>query len=583
MNPDRAEPQLRRKTRRRLAAPPHPAPSAPSRKLPGKVRQLLSESDRLLGERNQSVPELELRQSSLKVQCQELQTRYQELQSRCSHYANLYDFAPVGYVIFDARGIIQEINKAAALLLGWEHARVVRSPFLGFVHPPDAPGFLRHLHQCRNAPGRVTTELTLVCRSGALLPVQLISAPFRSPADHFIQYRTALIDISERRQAEEVLRRLQRNYQALVDSLEGIVWEGKARARSWQFTFVSKQARRLLGYPVKRWTAEPGFWQNHIHPEDQPRVLETCTQALVTGRNYLIEYRMITAAGQVVWLRDNVSVSRQPNGELKLSGLMVNISEVKEAEHALRRAYDELEHRVSERTLDLTRAYEELQLQIQERRRLEGELLEITDKERHRIALDLHDDLGQRLAGISLMLKSLQVKLAKQGLPVAAEAQKIHEVVTQTVDRTHDLTHDLTAWEVRQKDLPGALADLAGRVESLFGIACRFKMKGAPPPLSDTALKQIYKIAQEAVTNAIKHGPARRVAIRLDTAGEQSSLTITNDGRPFPKLVGVSNGMGLRIMSYRASLIGASVDVRPNGPRGTVVSCRLPPAPTNGQ
>ena len=138
------------------------------------------------------------------------------------------------------------------------------------------------------------------------------------------------------------------------------------------------------------------------------------------------------------------------------------------------------------------------------------------------------------------------------------------------------MAHDLATLDLKQKDIITALNDLAEHAKELFQISCRFKAEGQVPPLENTVVNQLYKIAQEAVTNAIKHGKAKKVALNLENDGSNLLLTIQNDGLPFPDLKGRSMGMGLRIMSYRASLINASLDVKGTGGSGTRVSCALP-------
>ena len=227
------------------------------------------------------------------------------------------------------------------------------------------------------------------------------------------------------------------------------------------------------------------------------------------------------------------------------------------AEEDLRRAYEELETRVQERTADLSTANARLQTAIAERRRLEYELLEITEKERRRIGLDLHDDLGQQLSGLALMTKGLELKLAKRRAPETADAARIHKLVQQALSHARDLAHDLATLDLKGGDLPAAFDGLARHAADLFKISCQFEAKGTLPPLESNIASQLYKIAQEAVTNAIKHAKARRVGISLANGSGAVILTVHNDGLPFPSLQGSSTGMGLRIMNYRANLIGA--------------------------
>jgi signal transduction histidine kinase len=246
------------------------------------------------------------------------------------------------------------------------------------------------------------------------------------------------------------------------------------------------------------------------------------------------------------------------------------------AEEELRRAHDELENRVQERTADLKKANAQLQAAISARKQLEHELLDITEKERRRIGLDLHDDLGQKLSGIALMTKGLQLRLAKQRAGEAQEASKIHKLVQQAMSHASDLAHDLATLDLKETDLRGALAELAARVKELFEISCQFNAEGTVPALDPAVVSQLYKIAQEAVTNAIKHGKAKKVKISLSNGGELVVLRVQNDGQPFPDLKSRSTGMGLRIMNYRASIIGASLEIKGVGTRGTLVTCSLP-------
>ena len=136
---------------------------------------------------------------------------------------------------------------------------------------------------------------------------------------------------------------------------------------------------------------------------------------------------------------------------------ITDITQRKQAEDALRRSHEELEHRVRQRTAALSSANEQLQASLVERRRLEHELLEITDNERRRIGLNLHDDLGQKLTGIAFMSKGLQVQLARSGSEAAAQAAKIHALIQETMSQTRDLSHDLITTDFQEKDFTEAM------------------------------------------------------------------------------------------------------------------------------
>jgi len=248
----------------------------------------------------------------------------------------------------------------------------------------------------------------------------------------------------------------------------------------------------------------------------------------------------------------------------------------RQAEDGLRRAHDELEMRVEQRTAELHSAHARLQKAIAERQRLEFELLEITENERRRIGLDLHDDLGQQLSGLALMTKGLELKLSRRAAPEATDATNVHNLVQRAMNHARDLAHDLATLNPKEGDLPSALDGLAIHAAELFKISCRFEGDGVLPALDAKTASQLYKIAQEAVTNAFKHAKATKVSISLSNSSNKIVLTIQNDGLPFPRVKSPTSGMGLRIMNYRANLIGASLDIKAAGPRGTRLVCSVP-------
>ena len=107
---------------------------------------------------------------------------------------------------------------------------------------------------------------------------------------------------------------------------------GSSITRPWRFTFVSKRAERLLGYPIERWLDEPSFWPDHLHPEDRDRTLEKCVYLSERNENHELEYRMIRADGQIVWFRDVVTVEQRDGRTFRLRGIMLDITDSKEEE-----------------------------------------------------------------------------------------------------------------------------------------------------------------------------------------------------------------------------------------------------------
>jgi PAS domain S-box-containing protein len=215
-------------------------------------------------------------------------------------------------------------------------------------------------------------------------------------------------------------------------------------------------------------------------------------------------------------------------------------------------------------------------IDVTERKRLENTILDISNREQRRIGQDLHDGLGQHLTGIAFMSKVLEQKLEERSLPEAADAAKIVKLVNEAINSTRELARGLLPVVSEAHGLMSALEQWANEVENLFRISCWFQC-GEPVLIhDDTQAAHLYHIAQEAVNNAIKHGGARHIVIRLSEANGSATLMIQDDGKGFSREAAHQSGMGLRIMSYRARMIGGSLEIQPAPGCGMLVTCSFP-------
>ncbi len=212
----------------------------------------------------------------------------------------------------------------------------------------------------------------------------------------------------------------------------------------------------------------------------------------------------------------------------------------------------------------------------EDRHRLEQEILQISEREQQRIGRDLHDDLGQQLAGLSIMASVLTRTLAGNAAPEAPAAAKISELLKKAVAMTRSLARGLHPVAPEPDGLASALHDLAARVSGLFHIDCQFDCAAAIQMNDNTAATHLYRIAQEAVSNAVKHGHAQHVRIGLSSDTASLTLTVKDDGCGISAPEPQQQGMGLRIMHYRAGMIGARVSIAKQETGGTCVTCTLP-------
>jgi PAS domain S-box-containing protein len=215
-------------------------------------------------------------------------------------------------------------------------------------------------------------------------------------------------------------------------------------------------------------------------------------------------------------------------------------------------------------------------IDITERKHLEKTILEISAREQRRIGQDLHDGLGQHLTGIAFMSKVQEQKLMEKDLPEAADAGKIVNLVNEAIHKTRELARGLLPVVSDAQGLMSALQQWAGEVEDLFAVSCRFRCFTPVLIHDDTVATHLYYIAREAVNNAIKHGHARQIFIRLAADQQQGTLTVQDDGCGIGKTVTGNKGMGLHLMNYRARMVGGSLEVQRVPTGGTMVTCIFP-------
>jgi signal transduction histidine kinase len=235
----------------------------------------------------------------------------------------------------------------------------------------------------------------------------------------------------------------------------------------------------------------------------------------------------------------------------------------------LRTLLNELEFRVRERT-------KELRHEIAERERLDREISTVADRERRRIGQELHDSVCQHLTGTALVAQSLRDRLAGRTAPEVHEADKVVDYIEQGIDLSRNLARGFFSPELDAEGLAFALQSLAENMTERFQVPCTFSGEETIRVSDATVATQLYRIAQEAVMNAIKHSTAHSVRISLTKSRSAVTLTVEDDGIGFPSRLPEPQGLGLRLMSHGATLLGAEFKVSQNLRGGTSVTCKVP-------
>lgn len=214
---------------------------------------------------------------------------------------------------------------------------------------------------------------------------------------------------------------------------------------------------------------------------------------------------------------------------------------------------------------------------VTDRETIEKELVESSHRAQSRIGQDIHDGLGQHLTGITFLSRALENKLAAKGLPEAADAAEISKLVIEALAQTRNLARGLCPVEIESAKLCQSLRELATAAEHMYHIACSVECDSNLTINNPNASTHLFRLAQEAINNAVKHGKAQRVSILLGSLGDKAVLRIIDDGMGFPVNDTRKNGLGLRIMTYRAQKVGGILEIQPGQHGGTVVTCTFNP------
>jgi signal transduction histidine kinase len=225
----------------------------------------------------------------------------------------------------------------------------------------------------------------------------------------------------------------------------------------------------------------------------------------------------------------------------------------------------EMHMRVKERTADLQR-------ELIRRQQLEREIAVVVEEERSRVGRELHDSLGQHLAGTGLLAQTIANQLEKESSSIRPTARKVVRLIDQGIELTREIARGLYSSELDGDGLFSALESLSRSVAS-NQVKCEFEHVGKPPSSKELAT-QVYWVAREAVTNALKHAQPQHIRIHLQTTDDQLRLKVEDDGRGLSQSIR-KDGIGLRVMAQRAELAGGRLRIEKVA-QGTVVHCEIP-------
>jgi len=371
-------------------------------------------------------------------------------------------------------------------------------------------------------------------------------------------------------QTAQLAHRLERSEQRLnlaAESANFGVWEWDLNKDE---VSVTRSRRDLLGLP-RAGKIRFEHYISRVHVDDRDRIRQAITEAIEERKVYDSEFRVVLSDGSVRWMTARGTVQTNKQGKpTRMLGISLDITPRKEAELQTRQQRAELEQLRQQKTALLEK-------EVVERARLEREVIESCGREQRRIAYDLHDGVGQQLVGIALSAKLLEQELRAERPAQARKASAIVRLANETARHTRLTARSLEGAD-GVGDLKVALEALAANARKNCRVAANVTADSSFFAVSAPAAAQLYRIVQEALHNAVEHGRAHKVQIDLTVDRDSMVLTVRDDGKGFDGGA-ASNGMGLRIMRYRAQCIGGSCEVQSNRAEGTIVTCRVPLQP----
>jgi PAS domain S-box-containing protein len=455
------------------------------------------------------------------------------------------------------------------------------------LHPDDRHRANEIFERVSKGGGTYEGEFRLRHKAGHYVDVLSRGLPLRrEQGGPVVRIVGTHFDLSERKRTEAALRESEERLTLAFAGAQEGVWDWNLETGA---VVYSSRWKEMLGYTDAEIEPHVSAWERLLHPDDWPRARAVFDRVAQGYGTYEGEFRLRHKNGHYLHvLSRGLPVRREPDGPVvRIVGTHFDLTELKFAEEALRKAHSELEQRVVERTIELELANRSLRAEMEERRRAEsaraemlGRLVFAQEDERRRIAREMHDQFGEQLTALSLRIGTLKESAA--GDPTLSAKVEALEAVAQQLDRdVDDLVWKLRPTALDDLGLRAALTNYVQDWSSRVRVTADLHTAGLEEDedrLSSEIETTLYRIAQEALNNIAKHAHAKHVEIILERRADHVSLVVEDDGVGFdPAAAGApGRGFGLLGMQERAAMVGATLEIESAVGDGTTILVRMP-------
>jgi len=430
-------------------------------------------------------------------------------------------------------------NPAHGRISGTDPKEIENAPlrWIDSIHPDDRPALHEAVHLIsRGEVDRVTVECRLPCKSdGSYRNVLVRAFLVRNPKGTPLKITGVVTDITERKKMEDALRVSQERFQlATQGTTDGLFDWDIVQNR----VYFSPRWKEMLGHSDAEIIDSFSEWKSRLHPNDLDRAMGYVNDFLA-GRHskYQQEFRLRHRDGSYRWILARATLIRDPVGRpLRMVGSHVDLTAQRE---------------------------------------LERMVLEVSEQERRIVGYDLHDGLGQQLTAVEMLMQLAINRIPNDDGSTRQLLIEMSLLIRQSVAHVRTLSRGLAPTTPTGKGLVDALEELVQVSQGASGIRCQLHPSALQTAVDPLVSTQFYRIAQEAINNALKHSRAGRIDVSLRQAGSSLMLTVEDDGRGLDATQTDRHSHGLQIMQYRARLLGAQLEIVPRAEGGTSVRCKL--------